>query len=54
MKRVSKTIFTCDKCTKEIEYTTKNQYDNNFDFAANECWEIRLGRARYGSKLDGS
>ena len=49
MKRVSKTVFTCDKCLKDIEYT-----DDKFDFAKNECWEIRLGRAGYGSKFDGS
>ena len=54
MKRVSKTIFTCDKCAKEIEYSTRDEYDDNFDFKANECWEIRLGRAGYGSSFDGS
>lgn len=54
MKRVAKTIFICDKCAKEIEYTTKDECSDDFDFAANECWEIRLGRAGYGSRLDGS
>lgn len=53
MKRVAKTVFTCDKCGKETEYTTKDEYSVDFDFAANECWEIRLGRAGYGSGLDG-
>jgi hypothetical protein len=54
MKRVVKQIFICDKCLNEITYTTKDQYDSNFEFSANECWEIKLGRAGYGSKFDGS
>lgn len=54
MKRVSETIFTCDKCLKDIKYTTKDEYDPDFVYAANQCWSIHLGRAGYGSKLDGS
>jgi hypothetical protein len=54
MKKIAKTVFTCDKCLKEITYTTKDQYRKDFEFSANECWEIKLGRAGYGSKFDGS
>ena len=41
--------FQCSKCGKAIEYFK----DERCDFRANECWSINLGRAGYGSGLDG-
>jgi hypothetical protein len=46
MKRTSKIYFKCDKCGFEREYTP-----NSFDEEG--CWNISLGRAGYGSTLDG-
>lgn len=50
-----KNKFICYKCDKRIEYTTNNEYDDNFDFNYNECWILSPNhyRAGYGSKLDG-
>lgn len=41
--------FKCDKCGKVLTYK-KNDY---YDFTKNECWNINLGQAGYGSLLDG-
>ncbi len=53
IKEVSKTKFICDKCSKVITYGNDDEFSRNFDFKSNECWSINLGRAGYGSKLDG-
>jgi len=56
MRKITKQNFICDKCGKELEYTTENEYDKGFDFAYNECWSFRPNhhRAGYGSRFDGS
>jgi hypothetical protein len=38
----------CSKCGKVTEYRV-----DEFDFNANKCWGIDLGRAGYGSAFDG-
>lgn len=53
MKKVAKTLFRCDKCSKEIEYREGKEYHLGFDFKSNECWSVNLGSAGYGSRLDG-
>lgn len=46
-------IFKCDKCGKTIKYSkNKNEYYSKQ--MKNRCWSIDLGRAGYGSRLDGS
>lgn len=39
-------IHTCFKCGKETKYIKDTMLEN-------ECWSIYLGRAGYGSGLDG-
>jgi hypothetical protein len=46
--------FKCDKCGEEIKYTVNDNENTGLYFAQNECWNINLGRAGYGSKFDGS
>lgn len=56
----SETLFQCDKCGSEIRYSNERAdgEGNNFNGSdlvkKNRCWSIRMGRAGYGSKLDGS
>lgn len=49
MIQVSQTTFICDRCGKEISYPT-----DEYNYEADGCWSIHLGRAGYGSSFDGS
>jgi DNA-directed RNA polymerase subunit RPC12/RpoP len=46
--------FTCSKCGKEIKYILNSNTDQiDLWINSNMIWNIHLGRAGYGSKLDG-
>lgn len=44
----------CIKCGKIIEYNEdwERENDGNSMMIHNQCWDIDLGRAGYGSRLD--
>lgn len=44
-------VFRCDNCGKTIESSFEENYYT--DVAKNQQWSINLGRAGYGSSLDG-
>lgn len=46
----SSKIFECDKCGTIIEWDSNNELD---EFIENECWNVDLGVAGYGSLMDG-
>jgi hypothetical protein len=46
--------FCCSKCRKETKYVDDFETDAWLHVAKSSCWHIYLGRAGYGSGLDGS
>lgn len=52
MKTVSKVHFQCDKCGKEFGYDPQSVTYHDY-ILQQKCWTIDLGKAGYGSSLDG-
>lgn len=46
--------FTCNKCGKQVTYNEDWKQENDFKSMEekNQCWNINLGWAEYGSELD--